>query len=652
MKDSPAAPPAPDYNALAATQGQQNIDAARTQARLNNANIVNPYGSQSVIYGTPQFDQTGYDRAMAAYSSGQPMTSFDQAGYDKAMADYTQASTGSGSGVPQYILEGQGQQEDLYYGGNYVANPAYRAAGAAGPAPDRSAFTKTTPFSPNGAAPDRAAFTTYGGNMDVPTVTQTLSPEQQKLFDQQTALSQQLGAAAGNQLTQATNAMAQPFDTSRLTQRGAAPTIAASAQGPTVQGQTAAAQYGAMPKTSQFQGMNGTAQYQNMNGTANYQDASGVSQYGNAPDASRFQNFNQTVQYNTPLASADSASADRVARAMYMRAAIPLAYQNQLQTNQAMVGGHNLGGSAMNAMADNQNRGWNDLALASIGAGGAEQSRLFALQQATQQAADTRQNSLYSQGIQNAGFNNANAQALYNQQMGIAQLGDTRQNTQQAQGFQNLQANNANQTNLYNQQLQNAGFNNTNATNIYNQQFQNTGLDNQNAANLYAQQMQQSALGDTRANANFAQTEAAKQSLYNQQLQAAQFQDAQNLNQFNQGAQLFGMQGQARAQDMQEQAYLRSLPLSELNALRTGSQPTMPNFPAYGGGGNVQAAPTMQGGTLGYQAALGPYNAQLASNQITSNGLFSLAGTALGAYFGGPAGAAAGGAAGRWISQG
>lgn len=93
----------------------------------------------------------------------------------------------------------------------------------------------------------------------------------------------------------------------------------------------------------------------------------------------------------------------------------------------------------------------------------------------------------------------------------------------------------------------------------------------------------------------------------------------------------FGMQGQGRAQDIQEQAYLRSLPLSELNQLRTGLAPTMPQFQQYQGV-PVQAAPIMQGGIAGAQYDLGTYGAQMGLQQAREKGLYDLASAGIGAW--------------------
>ena len=52
---SPSPPPAPDYAGAAAAQGVANKEAATASSRLNNPNVVNPYGTQSWTEGaTPE----------------------------------------------------------------------------------------------------------------------------------------------------------------------------------------------------------------------------------------------------------------------------------------------------------------------------------------------------------------------------------------------------------------------------------------------------------------------------------------------------------------------------------------------------------------------------------------------------------------------
>jgi hypothetical protein len=72
-KDSPAQPAAPDYTGAAVAQGQANIEAARTSARLSNPNIVGPYGTQQISYegDQPTVTQTLNPNAQAALESQQ-----------------------------------------------------------------------------------------------------------------------------------------------------------------------------------------------------------------------------------------------------------------------------------------------------------------------------------------------------------------------------------------------------------------------------------------------------------------------------------------------------------------------------------------------------------------------------------------------------
>lgn len=89
---------------------------------------------------------------------------------------------------------------------------------------------------------------------------------------------------------------------------------------------------------------------------------------------------------------------------------------------------------------------------------------------------------------------------------------------------------------------------------------------------------------------------------------------------------------QARQQGIQEQAYLRSLPLNELNALRSGAQVTSPQFGSYYTN-NTQAAPLMDAAI-----AQGNYNMQAAQQQQSGanalmGGLANLGSAGMMAYF-------------------
>jgi len=121
---SPSPPPPPDTIGAAKAQSQANIDAARVENKFNNPNVVSPYGTQTVTW-EPTFDQAGYDKAMAEYQS-----KLNQV--------------------------------------NGIGRPAARQL--------------VTTWGGEPVAPTRGQFTTA----DQPTITQTLSPQQQALLDEGT----------------------------------------------------------------------------------------------------------------------------------------------------------------------------------------------------------------------------------------------------------------------------------------------------------------------------------------------------------------------------------------------------------------------------------------------------------------------------------
>jgi len=107
--------------------------------------------------------------------------------------------------------------------------------------------------------------------------------------------------------------------------------------------------------------------------------------------------------------------------------------------------------------------------------------------------------------------------------------------------------------------------------------------------------------------------------------------DLANLQAQRQGQEaLYGLQSATRGRALQEALALRQLPLSEINALRTGSQPNIPQFQPFQGS-QVQAAPVFQAGQMGYQAALNQANAQNAAQSSLFGGLTGLGGSVLGA---------------------
>lgn len=83
-----------------------------------------------------------------------------------------------------------------------------------------------------------------------------------------------------------------------------------------------------------------------------------------------------------------------------------------------------------------------------------------------------------------------------------------------------------------------------------------------------------------------------------------------------------------RPQTIQEENFLRNIPLNELNALRSGSQVSMPQFQAFSGQ-NIQAPPIFQATAAQGQADMNAYNAKAQQKAGLTSGLFSLGGAAL-----------------------
>lgn len=69
----PDPPPPPDYTGAAQAQGQANVEAARVQGKINNPNVINPYGTQTTTWGTP--DEAAYTAALQKYQ--QDLTSWN-----------------------------------------------------------------------------------------------------------------------------------------------------------------------------------------------------------------------------------------------------------------------------------------------------------------------------------------------------------------------------------------------------------------------------------------------------------------------------------------------------------------------------------------------------------------------------------------------
>lgn len=146
-------PVSPDYVGAAQQQGAENRATAQLQGKINNPNVISPYGSQTVT----------------------PGTSYNQPAYEQAMRDYQHWKAISDPWTLQY-----------------------------GPFPMGNK---------NGPTPEM--FVT-SGDPNRPTITQTLSPSEQAIFDQSNKARLGLGSLANQGISGLTDVVGKPVDFSQI----------------------------------------------------------------------------------------------------------------------------------------------------------------------------------------------------------------------------------------------------------------------------------------------------------------------------------------------------------------------------------------------------------------------------------------------------
>jgi hypothetical protein len=203
---APSPPPAPDYQGAAAQQGAQNIKAAQVQGKINNPNVINPYGTQTVEWGTG-FDQEGYDKALANYNKQQQ--AYKQA-YDRwRLGD---------EGYQRSIMDGAdpiGGQGNFDFLGNIPVLGGLFGGGGRGPS--EGPFEA---FWPSGKAPKAPSRDAFILNPNQATITQRFSPEQQAIFDESNIAKLLLSQLASKGARTADSVIGEPLDFSGIPQTG------------------------------------------------------------------------------------------------------------------------------------------------------------------------------------------------------------------------------------------------------------------------------------------------------------------------------------------------------------------------------------------------------------------------------------------------
>lgn len=122
---------------------------------------------------------------------------------------------------------------------------------------------------------------------------------------------------------------------------------------------------------------------------------------------------------------------------------------------------------------------------------------------------------------------------------------------------------------------------------------------------------------------------AARDAGFNEAQQAGLFGNQARTQALQNAIAAGGFGNEARQQGLQERSFLRNEPLNMLNALRSGSQITLPQFQGYGQQGQT-AGPDIMGATRAAgDYANNVYNQSVASSNSNNAALGSLAGAAL-----------------------
>jgi hypothetical protein len=612
------APPPPDYAAAAAATAAGNLETAKYTTSANRVNQVTPYGNLNYSM-TPTVDQGAYDKAMADYQS-------QLANYNQSLQSYNNQP--AANNYNPFMMGGMGG----------MASFANQSRGEAPVAP---------------IAPTADKYQT-GQNW---TATQTLSPEQQAIYEQESRLNQGLLSTANRGLDYANNVLSQPgVDLSQLPSLTSNVPAGRLATGYNVQSATGNV---ANPMLQTNSGANFNARNDLVNNANQMMTNANANQMagGNVANPnvqtslnlsgvpalkSNIDQYGQIQnQINTQgLPSYGINPGETFSDAIMRRLQPDLERQRSAEESRLANQGIGLGSNAYSTAKDILGRQQNDAMTSAIiqgmGVGLQANQQQFGQNAAQQQATNAAQAQGFGQNAaQTQAQNAANSQA-FQQALAGGQFGN------QAAGQQFGQ-------NLSAQQLQNQAAAQNNATNLANAGFTNQALSNQFGQNLsanqFANQVGQQNNANALANAQFANQAAGQQ--FGQNISAAQLANqaaAQNTGnaanlaafgnqsvgqQFQQGLANAQLGNQAQQQGFQQQAYNQMQPINVINALRTGSQVQNPSYAQSAQMPQVAGADMLGATQQGYNAQIANVNAQNAASGGFMGGLMNLGGAYL-----------------------
>lgn len=167
--------------------------------------------------------------------------------------------------------------------------------------------------------------------------------------------------------------------------------------------------------------------------------------------------------------------------------------------------------------------------------------------------------------------------------------------------------------------------------NAFNQALASGTFANNAQAQGFGQELSNANLNNSVNQAQFAQNlasmqahNAAQQQGFGQDFSNAQLGNAAQSQAFNQGLMNANLQNAGRQQNINEIMLQRQNPLNELNALRTGSQVTSPQFGSVPQT-NVAATDVMSPINNAFNSQMNGYNSQVAQNNANTNAMAQIA---------------------------
>jgi hypothetical protein len=495
----------------------------------------------------------------------------------------------------------------------------------------------------------------------------TLAPELQDALNQQLGLQSDRSALAGGFMQRVGQEYAQPFDWQNLPQMAqlsgpsrlgtqvsdytpGLQTDVASRTGQVVGGfNFGGPQMGVSPMSgnlqTQFDPMQGGIQRGVQNVGLNAQFNPMTNDLARTAQTEGVQRGLQTAD-NPALPQFDSSYRDTVARSLMERMQpVHERQQQQLETQLANQGFTTGSEGYTRALADLQQRQASERFNA-LDTAGNEAQRLFSMGMGARQQAfnedvtggqfsNQAAQQAFGQGLSANQFRNQAAQQAFNQAMSAQQAGNQTLGQQFQQGLAAGQFGNQAAQQAFNQSMSAGQAGNQALGQAFGQNLGAAQFGNQAQQQLFGQMMNQADLANRASGQQFSQ-DLASQQFRNQALGQAGSLDLQRFNAQNQALaqqqalnqQFAAFQNQSRQQAIAEQMQRRGMSLNEMNALLSGQQVNMPQMPSFVSAQRSET-PNILGATqMGYDAALGAYNAQQAGASNTLGGLFQLGASA------------------------